>query len=150
MTARREPATIRPPFDPAIEARRVEAHSQTVLRASPRRDSQMPTTPGIALEECLAALRATEPAHIESAFRIARAPSAPVLVSSADVPYLLLSRADLAWFDLSDDASRLVLRIDGVSDVEELAGALGSSLDTVCSLLEELTEQEIVAFGERG
>ena len=103
----------------------------------------MPTTPAIALDECLAALRAAEPARMESAFRIARAPSSPLLVSSEDVPYLLLSRADLAWFNLSDDATRLVLRVDGETSVDSLTRALALDFDKVCGLLSNLADQEI-------
>jgi hypothetical protein len=73
--------TARPPFDPSAHA-----HASD--------------------EECLAALRAAEPARTESAARLQttstppsgtfrRQPSSPALLSGEDVPYLLLSRADL-------------------------------------------------------
>jgi hypothetical protein len=116
--------------------------------ARARRDSQMPTSPAVDLAECLAALDqagATLP-RPESGFRLARAPSAPLLVSSVDVPYLLVSRIDLEWFALEEAAARLVLRVDGRTSVEDIAESAGVPFDRACSVLGELAEREVIAF----
>jgi hypothetical protein len=79
-----------------------------------------------------------------SGFRIARAPSAPSIVSDDDSPYLLVSRADLEWFELDDETARVLLNIDGVKTVDELRAATGVSFERLASILTGLANQAIV------
>jgi len=130
-----ERITTPPPFDPAAFARKTEEEN---------RMSQLPTTPAIDLEACRAAMRDAALPTPQSGFRIARAPSAPSLVSGDDSPYLLVSRADLEWFELDDETARVLLRIDGVKTVDELVAATALSFARVAFILTGLANQAIV------
>ncbi len=81
-----------------------------------------------------------------SGFRIARAPSAPTLVSGEDSPYLLVSRADLEWFELDDETARVLLRIDGVKSVDDLVATTGVSFQRVAVILTGLANQAIISL----
>jgi hypothetical protein len=133
-----ERITTPPPsdFDPKAFARRVEEENRL---------SQLPTTPAINLDSCRAALREAPLPTPHSGFRIARAPSAPAFVSGDDAPYLLVSRADLEWFDLDDETAKVLLRIDGVKTVDELAAATDVSFERVAVILTWLANQAIVS-----
>jgi len=130
-----ERITTPPPFDPTTFARQAEADN---------RASQLPTTPAIDLEACRAAMREAPLPTPHSGFRIARAPSAPSIVSDDDSPYLLVSRADLEWFELDDETARVLLNIDGVKTVDELRAATGVSFERLASILTGLATQAIV------
>jgi hypothetical protein len=130
-----ERITTPPPFDPSAFARQTE---------EARRISQMPTTPAIDLEACRAAMRQAPLPTPHSGFRIMRAPSAPTLVSPGDAPYLLISRADVEWFELDDETTRVLLRVDGVRTVDDLSAATGLTFDRVAVILTGLANQAIV------
>jgi hypothetical protein len=130
-----ERITTPPPFDPAAFARKTEEEN---------RMSQLPTTPAIDLEACRAAMLEAPLPTPHSGFRIARAPSAPTLVSGDDSPYLLVSRADLEWFELDDETTRVLLRIDGAKTVDELREATGLTFERVATILTVLANQAIV------
>jgi hypothetical protein len=137
VARRAERITTPPPFDPGDFARRAEEANRT---------SQLPTTPAIDLEACRAAMREAALPTPHSGFRIARAPSAPTLVSGEDSPYLLVSRADLEWFDLDDETARVLLRIDGVKSVDDLVATTGVSFQRVAVILTGLANQAIVSL----
>jgi hypothetical protein len=137
VARRAERITTPPPFDPSAYARQAEEAN---------RASQLPTTPAIDLEACRAAMREAPLPTPHSGFRIARAPSAPTLVSGEDSPYLLVSRADLEWFELDDETARVLLRIDGVKSVEDLVAATGVSFERVAVILTGLANQAIVSL----
>jgi len=151
MSAKPERITYRPPFDPEAYARSCDTRLADG-ESGDDRVSQLPTTPAIDLEECRAALaRAAStasdagPQKTTSGFRM-RAVSAPVLVSSEDRPYLLMSRTDLEWFDFDDATTRVLLRIDGAATVEELVELTGIAFERLSAVIAELVTREVAAL----
>lgn len=102
-----------------------------------RDQSQMPTTPVLHLEECVAAI---------SAFRIVGARKSLIAVSDEDAPALVMSRERLPWSSLADDEVRLLLRVDGVTTIRAMAGDAGMHMDTACLTIGDLAERGVVAL----
>jgi hypothetical protein len=66
--------------------------------------------------------------------------------SSDCVPWLIVSREDLAWFDFSDLTRAVLDRVDGRKTVRALVQGTGLQRDAVMRALRELCEQHVLAF----
>jgi hypothetical protein len=126
--SRQDRETCRPPFDPEAFAR--ESDSQ-LLEAD-----EAPTKPSL------------EPKRLSSGLRAAV--SLPAEPSGADeVPVLVVSRDDIAWFHLDKRALALVHAIDGVSTMAEVVSASRLGPDDAFAGFEQLLCERVIELRPR-
>ena len=120
------PATVRPPFDPAEFAR----ESDQRVRAATKAPDPAHDVPGSTPE--------VQELASDGSVRDALGPDA--------VPFLVMSREDLASFDLRLDAAKLLTCVDGVSSIEAICAAASIPAEEGASLLLDLAERGVVSF----
>jgi hypothetical protein len=74
---------------------------------------------------------------------VASESDAPALDS---VPIVLVSREDLSWYALDDEAEVVLAKIDGKSTVEAILGTVPISVDDTLAILHELEEHHVIEF----
>jgi len=113
-----DPATVRPPFDPAEFARESE---RTTIPPPPGLPSYAPGVSSGTMD-------------------------ALVPVGGATVPALAVALDDLEWFDLPPIARRVLRHVDGVASMDGICSKSGDSLDDAISLVEQLARDGLVSF----
>jgi hypothetical protein len=75
-----------------------------------------------------------------------------VVASEADVPaldsvpFVVVSREDLSWYTLDDEAQAVLAKIDGESTVEAILETVPIPVDDVLVILHELEEHHVIEF----
>jgi hypothetical protein len=122
--ARREPITVRPPFDPEAFARDAEsAFPSTDGGPPPSARPTVPPPPGL------------------PQYSIAVAPS----LDGRAVPVLTVSREDLEWFDLGPLAHRLLAGVDGRDAIAAICERAAVPIGEAISVFEDLVRDGLIA-----
>jgi hypothetical protein len=140
------PSTARPPFDPTNFARESDARIRAAAAAPA---SSLPTVrPPEGSADILASLkemRASDAGSIPDVQEVDANGARDALGPEA-IPFVAVSTADLAWFDLGPEAARLLAHVNGVSSLEAICATAGITADDAASLLLDLAEQGVVSF----
>jgi hypothetical protein len=62
------------------------------------------------------------------------------------IPFVSMSAADLAWFDLSPLAAKLLACVDGVSSLEAICAAANVTADEGAAMLLDLAVWRVISF----
>jgi len=62
------------------------------------------------------------------------------------VPFVVVSREDLAWFDLGPEAVKLLAYVNGVSSLEAVCAMASITVEDGASLLLDLAERGVVSL----
>ena len=73
-------------------------------------------------------------------------PSSIEGASPDSVPVIAVSREDLTWFELEEDAHAVLAMIDGHTTVEEIIGGVAMEPERTVQLLRELEVQRVIAI----
>ena len=62
------------------------------------------------------------------------------------VPFVVVSREDLAWFDLGPEEVKLLAYVNGVSSLEAVCATASITVEDGTSLLLDLAERGVISF----
>jgi hypothetical protein len=129
-----DPVTVRPPFDPEDFARNAESSIRLTEGAPPPPlPPTMPPPPGLP-EYPL------ELAELSGSKRVPMHRDA--------IPALAVATGDLDWFDLSQEALKLLLQVNGHDSVATISARCGIELTDAISVLDELAREGLIASSD--
>jgi hypothetical protein len=144
------PSTRRPPYDPQAYA----AASDSAAKGSA--GSNVPTVPpGPEYEELRdsCAMRVAPLSVSDSSPVLEELPSGERFTAARDasaaldaIPQLAIARGDLAWFDLTDDASALVNAMNGIDSVARLSEVCGVPTSDAQRIFGLLAHDGVIEF----
>lgn len=140
------PMTVRPPFDPAEFARESDAKMRGATEAPALEPLAMGSPAGLAplvtlLNEALDVAGSTP--DVQEVETLGGAQDA---LGKDAVPFLSVSREDVAWLDLEPDAAKLLARVNGISSLESICAKVSMLEEEGAALLLDLAERGVVGF----
>jgi len=140
------PSTARPPFDPVEFARESDARIRAAAEAPV---SSLPTVrPPAGSADLFAGSseKRAASASMPDVQEVATTSDARDALGSDSVPFMAMSRQELAWFDVGPEATKLLAHVDGVSSIETVCARANVTAGEGASLLLDLAERGVVSF----
>jgi hypothetical protein len=134
------PPTDRPPFDPvefARESERMLAAAEVVTFPTVRPPEGYESAHGLPV---------AFPVDAGSVPDLLESESAGDALGMDAVPFVSMSRDEMAWVDIAAGGTKLLAHVDGVASIEAVCRAAGVTPDEGAALLLDLAELEVIGF----
>ena len=140
------PPTARPEFDPAKFARESDAKIRAAIEAPISRMPTLRPPRGLGDVPALPDDMRAAADSIPDVEEVASDGGAQDALGVDAVPCIARSREDLAQFELTPDAARLLSYVNGIASLEAICGKAKITIEDGASLMLDLAERGIVGF----